>query len=116
MRDSLISMSHNDKSALFAGISSQLFGYFTDVGNYGTENAGYTFMVILSYATMLFNAGAAISSFLLVDHLSELPYRCATLPDSPYPEEARVFAGPQQLLRMYGLRTPWRFALLHCKF
>lgn len=75
-----------------------------------------TFMVILSYAAMLFNSGAAITSFILVDTLSKLPYMNATFQEEPYPRGSRVFAGPSFLLRRYGVGIKWDLALWHCKY
>lgn len=75
-----------------------------------------TFMVLLSYAAMLFNSGAAITSFILVDSLSELPYTNATLHEEPYPRGSRVFESPSFLLRRYGVGIKWNIALWHCKY
>lgn len=107
------------QSALFAGVSSQLYSFFTDDDNYKRRTASpgaFTFMVLLSYATMLFNSGAAISSFILVDSLSELPYQNATFEKDPYPGNSRVFQGPSFLLRRYGVGIKWDLALWHCTY
>lgn len=110
------------QSALFAGVSSQLYSFFTsmsgDNNSYTRRNSpqgALTFMVLLSYAAMLFNSGAAITSFILVDSLSELPYTNATFQDEPYPRSSRVFEGPSFLLRRYGVGIKWDLALWHCK-
>lgn len=64
------------QSALFAGVSSQLYSFFTDVkDNYAQRHsppAAITLMILLSYASMLFNTGAAMRSFVSVDTLSDL--------------------------------------------
>lgn len=110
------------QSALFAGVSSQLYSFFTaisgDNSNYTRRNSpqgALTFMILLSYAAMLFNSGAAISSFILVDSLSELPFKHASSEEDPYPRSSRVFAGPSYLLRKYGMGSKWSLALWHCK-
>lgn len=73
-------------------------------------------MVLLSYAAMLFNSGAAISSFILVDSLSELPFQFAAFEDGdPYTDGSRVHAGQSYLMRMYGIGARWELALWHCQ-
>ena len=74
-----------------------------------------TFMVLLSYATILFNASAAVTSFIVMDTLSEMPFRSATFEEEPYPERAIVNANQTYLLERYGVRGYWQPVVWHCK-
>jgi len=110
-------------SALFAGISSQLYSFFTNIdpksGSYthrSSPQSAITFMIFLSYATMLLNAVAAMMSFVLADMLSELPYLNATREEPRYPSGAIVHANQSYLVRAYGIGKRWNIALYHWRF
>ena len=77
-------------------------------------------MIFLSYATMLFNIGAAMNSFVLVKQLTtKVSYRNAKSEGPPYPSDGvnvRVVANRKNILQRYGLGKSWVVGLFHCKF
>ena len=64
---------------------------------------------------MLLNCGAAITSFVLVDTLTELPYLHARVDGVKYPSSAVVHEGQTYLIRRYGVGKRWNFVLCHCE-
>ena len=75
-------------------------------------------MIFLSYATLLFNIGAAMNSFILVKQLTKVSYRNAKSEDPPYPNDGvnvRVAANRKNILQRYGLGKRWVVGLFHCK-
>lgn len=104
------------KSALLAGITAQLFTFFTDPSNY-TKRANpagaFKLMIFLCYTSMIFNTSATVTSFMIIARLHRVPYRGA-LGEVPYPKGATVYASRSFLLTRYGFGTVWLLILWHC--
>lgn len=95
-----------------------MYPFITNPENYERRTiptGAFTFIVLLSYAAILFNASAAISSFIVADSLSEIPFRKASLEEEPYPERATVSANQTYLLTKYGAGKMWQPIMWHCK-
>lgn len=105
------------KSALLAGVTAQLFTFYTDLDNYTRRTnpvGAFKFMVFLCYASMIFNTSATVTSFMLIARLHRVPYRAAR-GEPPYPPRATVFANRSFLLQRYGFGTVWVLVLWHCE-
>lgn len=72
-------------------------------------------MILLSYASMLLNAGAVMTSFVLVDRLCELPYLYAREGNMRYPKNGVVIGRQLYLLEKCGAGKRWKLALWHCE-
>lgn len=95
-----------------------MYTFITNPANYqrrSSPSGAFTFIVLLSYATISLNASAAISSFIVADSLSEIPFRKATFDEDPYPEMATVRANQTYLLSKYGAGKMWQSIVWHCK-
>ena len=60
------------QSGLFASTASGLYSFFKDEGNFNTRtnpDGPRTFVLTLCYSSLLFNIGAVITSFILIDNL-----------------------------------------------
>ncbi|KAF6749594.1 hypothetical protein DFP72DRAFT_539831 [Ephemerocybe angulata] len=108
-------------SSLLAGVAAQLLGFFKSTDSYQHAGNGLQrFIVVSCYWAMIFNIGAAISSFVMMDYLGEVPYYAAKNPDTKenpeaaLPEIGRVPGTANHLLQRYsGSPGIWFCISLH---
>lgn len=73
-------------------------------------------LTVLSYASLILNLSACLSSFILIDELGEIPFRAASKRRSTLPVAGAIQGTPNQLLRRYGAGNLWDVVVLYCEF
>ena len=84
-----------------------------DLGNQASSPESVA-LLVLSYGSIVFNSGATVGAFILIDKLGDLPLRSLHLNVLPSQED-----GPPNrsthLLRASGLDASWTWVMWHCE-
>lgn len=73
-------------------------------------------LALLSYASLILNISACLSSLTLLDQLGELPFRAAQKRQSFLPSAGAIEGTSEDLLRRYGVYKLWNVLVWHCDF
>ena len=107
------------QSTLFVIASTQLLAFFKNPNHFSTSQnnpeGALRALIIICYASLFFNASAAISSFILMDKLGELPFRAASKRQSILPTGGTITGNSEDLLKRYGVGKLWTFLVWHCQ-
>ncbi|KAJ7034886.1 hypothetical protein C8F04DRAFT_1234048 [Mycena alexandri] len=99
-------------TALFAGTAAQLFGIVIS----SSFNPGHTrsFLILSSYAAMIFNALATMASIVLIDRLGDIELHGATM--EPTTPQTGVYRNVRnlELLLEYGARASFKY--IFCQY
>ncbi|KAL0952567.1 hypothetical protein HGRIS_006823 [Hohenbuehelia grisea] len=91
---------------LFTTIQSRNIGL-------GSDPQSITVLLALAYLGIILNSSTVITSFLLIDRLGDLPYRCSS-EESGAPLNGFVLtSSTTQLLKLYGAGPSWYWVLGH---
>jgi hypothetical protein len=104
------------QSGLLASTASGLYSFFKDESNFNTRtnpDGTRTFVLILCYSSLLFNIGAVITSFILIDKLGELPFYASARRDLP--EAGFLSCSSNDILVKYGVGNRWGAMVWHCE-
>ena len=71
-------------------------------------------LVVLSYSSIVFNSGAAVAAFILIDQLGDLTLRSSQLNAQPSPEDG-LPSRSTNILRMHGVSASWIWIMWHCE-
>lgn len=80
----------------------------------GQKGALVNFLYISSYSSIIFNISAALTSLILIDRLSALPWHAARKENYNLMEVSSKMPN-LALLQRFGLKASWRLIVLHCK-
>ena len=70
-------------------------------------------MDLLGYASLIFNASACASCFIILDRLGDVPYRAAR--QRNVPKGGKISLPSIGILKVYGIGALWRWAVWHCE-
>ncbi|EDR09440.1 uncharacterized protein LACBIDRAFT_319040 [Laccaria bicolor S238N-H82] len=104
-------------STLFVIAATQLLAFFKNPNHFSTtqnnSEGALRALIIICYASLFFNASAAISSFILMDKLGELPFRAASKRQSILPSGGTITGNSEDLLKRYGVGKLWTVLVWH---
>jgi len=104
-------------TALLAALSVQLFVFMKDDGNFSqdTNRTAKTFLQILSYSAIVFNASATFTSLILVDRVGELTIR-ASMRRAKLPRSGTTRETSLSILKHFGMGKTWIWVMCHWLF